>query len=496
MLPHTKIQWTNDSIKLLGTVIPNDRSTLSELNYSPKLKKIEQIINIWRQRNLTLYGRVQLIKTYLISQIVYLLAVLPAPSIDFIKQLESILFKFLWNNKTERIKRTTLYQSLAEGGITMPHLPSFNYALKLAWLRRLLDQENKGTWKSLFMLNLPLSEQYVWNCNLMINDVCSLKPYLKNNFWKEVVEAWCIYNFHEPTDITGIRTQNVWFNSFIKVDNKTLFHRDWYNSGVETITDLLDGNGKFLPYVQFVNKYNLRINYLSYYSLISAIPVKWKQLLNSESMIENDESKQSRMQQLMKFKKVCREGYSIFLEHFTGTDLKLKGVMKWETELDCSLDIQSTFKNIYSCTRATKLQSCQYHLVHKSLVTNVDLLKFCNNEPETLVHLMVNCTRSTELWEHIKQWLRQKSGINMHITTTDIMFGCIDEFSILFDLVFMVAKQYIYSSRCNSKPPNFIEFLYKLRAVKELEYECAKLYGKLNLYENKWLPLTDAFDNL
>ena len=90
----------------------------------------------------TIYCKVQLMKTYLISQIVYLLSILPAPSLEFIKQVEQTLFKFLWNNKVERIKRNTLYQPLNKGGIKVPHLPSFNYALKLAWLKRLLDPKN------------------------------------------------------------------------------------------------------------------------------------------------------------------------------------------------------------------------------------------------------------------------------------------------------------------------------------------------------------------
>ena len=48
LIQHTNMQWTNESIKLLCAVIPNDRSRLTELNYIPKLQKMERIIAIWR----------------------------------------------------------------------------------------------------------------------------------------------------------------------------------------------------------------------------------------------------------------------------------------------------------------------------------------------------------------------------------------------------------------------------------------------------------------
>jgi hypothetical protein len=107
-------------------------------------------------------------KSHLISQIIYLMSVLPGPTQEFIKGLEVILFNFLWNNKTERIKRITLYLLQSAGGISMPHLPSFNYALKLAWIRRLLDNGSEEMWKSMVLNQLPISDPYIWNCNLRI----------------------------------------------------------------------------------------------------------------------------------------------------------------------------------------------------------------------------------------------------------------------------------------------------------------------------------------
>ncbi len=436
LLPQHKIQWTNESIQLLGTIIPNDRSKISELNYVPKLNKVKNIIRIWRQRNLTFHGKVQLIKTYLISQIVYLMSVLPTPPHEFIHELESILFQFLWNNKTERIKRETLHLPLTEGGISMPHLPSFNYALKLAWLRRLLDGENKGSWRSIILNQLPISDTYLWNCNLNIHDVHQLTKCIKNKFWKNVVEAWSIYNYQELVEDIDVKTQHLWYNSHIKIGNKVVFYKQWYRNGIKTIGDLLNKNGTIMTYQHFVNTYNVRPNVLAYYGILSAIPAQWKHKLN---VMDNDNevhpAGMTKFDKIMKTNKICKASYDIFREKISTRQKILKGIVKWETALSIPADtvpIGILFDNIYKSTRSRKLQVCQYQILHRSLVTNVDLFKwkltesdqctFCKRYPETLEHLILECTISRILWGKLKSWLRRKTGIIMNISN-EVIFG-------------------------------------------------------------------------
>lgn len=93
-----RIQWSTDPIKTLGVVIPIiNREQIYELNYLPPLKKIEAIFKQWAKRKLSIQGKVCIIKTLAISQLVYLCAVLPSPPKihDYGKQVENLIFKFL-----------------------------------------------------------------------------------------------------------------------------------------------------------------------------------------------------------------------------------------------------------------------------------------------------------------------------------------------------------------------------------------------------------------
>ena len=68
----------------------------------------------------------------------------------------------------------------------------------------------------------------------------------------------------------------IWNNQDIKIDNKTIFFRTWFDKGVYTIKDLFDQNLDFLSYEEFKLRYQLQTNFLTYYGLINAIPQKYK----------------------------------------------------------------------------------------------------------------------------------------------------------------------------------------------------------------------------
>ncbi len=72
-------------------------------------------------KELTLYGKIVIIKTFLMSQIIYKVTVLPA---NIINDIVNVIMNFLWSGKQPRIKREVLYNSHDNGGIKLPHLPT------------------------------------------------------------------------------------------------------------------------------------------------------------------------------------------------------------------------------------------------------------------------------------------------------------------------------------------------------------------------------------
>ena len=80
------------------------------------------------------------------------------------------------------------------------------------------------------------------------------------------------------------------------------------------------------------------------------------------------------------------------------------GQRKWNNHLSFPIEDWSTYYNIpFLCTSASKLRSFQYRIFHRTIGTNVLLMKmgikdhndsfYCNSKPETIEHLFWYCDR-------------------------------------------------------------------------------------------------------
>ena len=86
-------------IKILGIYFENDKSASSiEENWLERLEKIKRIIHSWERRNLSIMGKICIIKTFLISQLVYVMQALILPD-KFLTEVNRIFFRFLWRKR-------------------------------------------------------------------------------------------------------------------------------------------------------------------------------------------------------------------------------------------------------------------------------------------------------------------------------------------------------------------------------------------------------------
>ena len=117
---------------------------------------METKLNIWRSRDLTLFGRTMLVKSLGLSQLIYAASMLSVPE-TVIQQTQSKLFAFLWKNKRDKIKRQVLFSPLSKGGLSFPCFRTFIKALRLSWISRLLNNTLDKHGGLLFLLNCNYS---------------------------------------------------------------------------------------------------------------------------------------------------------------------------------------------------------------------------------------------------------------------------------------------------------------------------------------------------
>ena len=100
------LNWGENLFTLLGINFDINLDNMPLLNYSRAIQNIDNIITTWMKQHLTPLGKIAVIKTFIMAQLNHLLMVVPLPNGDFIDMLNKKLYKFLWNGKPKKIKRT------------------------------------------------------------------------------------------------------------------------------------------------------------------------------------------------------------------------------------------------------------------------------------------------------------------------------------------------------------------------------------------------------
>jgi len=103
------LKWVHCPVRILGIYLSYDIKGNEHYNFNLKIQKLQMNLDIWRSRDLALFGKVLIIKSLGISPLVYSSSNVDVPK-DVINNVKGRLFKFLWRNKPDRIKRAGLYQ--------------------------------------------------------------------------------------------------------------------------------------------------------------------------------------------------------------------------------------------------------------------------------------------------------------------------------------------------------------------------------------------------
>ena len=163
----------------------------------------------------------------------------------------------------------------------MIHISSFVKALKLTWIRRIL--QTNSSWVNLFIESTQCS----------INSLCDfgneyLRSRLKeitNPFWKDVLHSLCDFVTLLPKrNISAALKSPLWHNCFIKIDKRPIFIKKWHDSGITLIQDLFTDNGDFMTLYDFQQKYNFTPPFTTFQGIKLAVLSTWPELRNIDGV--------------------------------------------------------------------------------------------------------------------------------------------------------------------------------------------------------------------
>ena len=133
-------------------------------------------------------------------------------------------------------------------------------SFRLKWLGRFLN-ENREQWKKMcsYWFDLLGGIKLLLNCNYNIVTLRIVNEKKIPIFYKEILQAWEFIRTHttmkhvhavnsvsKEVCLPSVFDQIIWHNQHILYDNQSLFYKEWYNSGIVYLRDLLI-NGSFQP---------------------------------------------------------------------------------------------------------------------------------------------------------------------------------------------------------------------------------------------------------
>lgn len=490
------LKWNKFTFKTLGIHFSLTTDHLYDLNHKIKLKSIENTLNCWRARNLSLVGKICVVKTLLLPQVLYFFSVLciKIPK-KFFRQLNTILYKFIWNGGSDRVKRRLMCNDYSLGGLKMIDPYTFSIAQKMSWVKMLLDDNYQSVWKSIEMSilnNFSSREDILWKAyapQSILNKLGSCQL-------AESLQTWYIFreNFAKTefgTVFSAIGScQCIWFNRNICSKSKHYFlYEDWLDKGIVYISDLLNpphpGNKLFEELILDYDigkkdrrKYNFLLRNIPNDLLVTSD-------LTPDKIFDDVKTK------LLKTLKIPKYAYSTMLESCSPE----RQILFWnDLQEPDEVDWEKTHVNNFKCTISTRIRSFYFKLFHRAIGLNDFLYKikrkvspncsFCNTDPETYSHIFVECPNVKPIWDETVKAITQKTNKPLNVSTFEKMFGC--ESDRFLTYLFLLLKYYIYICKFQSKPPNFEGYKCYITANKELEYCIAKKNNKLPIHFRKW----------
>jgi len=370
---------------------------------------MKKLTNIWSSRGLSIYGKVTIIKSLLIPKLVYVSSLLRTP-LKTIKQVNHIIFTFLWKGK-DKVTRLSPINTLEEGGIKMIDIGSMIKALRLAWLKRIFNN-NDSTWKFYLIHVLKkIGDLLIFECNYAIKDLPTI-----STFYRELLIWWSEFRdlFFEEKYWLSI----IWNNKDIKINGKPVFYKTYYNSGICTVNDLLFNLNNIDSFELIKEK--KRANFLTWTSLRHSIPSNLKTAEYSFDRCLPYFKCKNAIFDISKNK--SKDFYSLIVSRKAQLPNNAKKLTQSFnlTEEELKLVFTLPHKIVYE----PYVKAFQYKILNSILYTNKKLFKvgysehdrctFCDNGLETLDHLFFYCCFSNIFWTHFEKYyftLTKKSRV-------------------------------------------------------------------------------------
>jgi len=489
-----------EKIKICGLYYSMNLQEEYQLNVIEKINKLCYKIKLWSHRHLTMEGKVLIVKTFGLSQIIYNMQSYGFEK-DEILSIEKSIFRFLWStsdnpNGIDRIKRSIMKNDYMKGGMKVTDVECLDRSLKLKQFIRAKNSNHViATIQSLITSKSrkPILQEYPrlteeeTICRSAQETLNILIDYNRETY-KSILEEEYEIDKNLIEEVSSINVKN-----YLKRKNKMFMlcmSNTLTKNGIITLGELTQAY-----------EYEADIKLSKIMKMImSTFP---ESLINISKCFNEEINSNCEEMKYMQIAPGIRKDITII----TAKELQvlLKNALGRIESLNVNnkLGIQNYDEENISKFRTncknSKLRNIYFRLIHNDFYTRVRMKKFgmTNNEDcprcgeiETSEHLLWNCAHVKNIWSLFNQIMCQVSLHNECVTLYEDVFrvgshpaNCMIKIKIIQALIQIERPTYWNRQ-------NILDIINDLRKVEKYNSSITRTIDKFKIKWNLFESLT------
>ena len=462
--------------------------------WNEKIEKMKNRIQMWKVRDLSLFGKVHICKSLVLPLIQFATAHVDIGD-NFVQDIQNLIWTYIWKWKTCFVPRYICHLPRLNGGLGAPNV---EYMIKAARIKMLINiMSCCEEWNVLAKSYLCcLDNSYdIKNFAMLVSnssneiDKCQIPSFYKK----------CLLAFQEINRIALVKFENniLWCNNDFRYKNKVFEWKHWSKNGIKYVSDvIMDSNFSFVSVSNSLHKKAGCASYVfEYATLIKNIPVNFVTSCNPDASPSFDNLKYNvpgKDTPVNVFDLTSRDIYLILV---WGSVKERKSEIYWQNKFK---DVVIDYPMLYKCLFTSKIipRKCldfNFRIMNGQVLMEKYLVKMklsdgrcfcCYNYEADVLHLFLHCPYFVHMWSFVIDIL-SKIGYD-NVSHFNKVFGFLDKGQKhdTANMIVSLARWISWKRHCDIKKGN------------EIKIDCVKMQYVLSLKDhvNTLMHCKNVFD--
>ncbi len=227
-----------ESFIYLGITIYKNIHKIARDNFNNILVKVKNDIQRWKNLKVSLQGRISTVKMNLLPRFNFFFSMLPlSPPPGYFKEINSIISRFIWNDKRLRIKLTTLQHTNRAGGLAVPNFELYYWSFQLKALHNWVDPQSTVSWRVIEADKVKPNrlQDILFTGTGNKGDNYKLGPVMANS-----IKIWKTVERRRGGHFKFCNSTPLWHNLNFVCGNRPFIQPSWSSLGVNRCGDIYD----------------------------------------------------------------------------------------------------------------------------------------------------------------------------------------------------------------------------------------------------------------